>query len=410
MTVSPSLVDVLTYDHNHEVDPRDVGMTLEGVRAIWRHVEAIYRTGLHPALTFCLRRHGQVVMRRSVGYASGAPGLAAAGEEIRIARPDTPFCLFSTSKTMTAMVIHLLDERGLLHIDDPVVEYIPEFGKYGKDVMTIRHVLTHRAGIPSLAVGHASLDMLADWDAVIALLCEARPMTVPGRQLAYHAITGGFILGEIVRRVAGSDIRAFFAEAVGKPLGLEVMSYGLVRERWHEVAVNYLTGMPAPPPIGWVVQRALGMGLRRVIEVSNDPRWYSGIVPSANAFATADDVSRFFQLLMRGGELDGVRVFAPRTIRRVLNESSYLELDVVLGIPARYGLGVMLGGNFLSFYGPDTPKAFGHYGFTLIIGWADPQRDIAVGFLASGKCLIDTHLIRLFGLLREISTQCSKVH
>ena len=124
-----------------------------------------------------------------------------------LATPDTPFNTFSASKAVTAMVIHLLDEQRLLHIDDPVSEYIPEFGRHGKRSITIRHVLTHRAGIPNLPPDAMRLEMLDRPGEIVQLLCESRPTWHPGRRLAYHAISGGFLLGEIVKRVTGDDIR-----------------------------------------------------------------------------------------------------------------------------------------------------------------------------------------------------------
>src|SRR6185369_12500870 len=130
------------------------------------------------------------------------------------ATPETPFNVFSASKPLPAMIIHLLDQRHLLHLDDPVCEYIPEFAQHGKEGITIRHVLTHRAGIPIIPDAALDLEYLADIDNAEAmrLLCDARPLSRAGGRLAYHAVTGGFILGEIVRRVTGKNIRTVVDE------------------------------------------------------------------------------------------------------------------------------------------------------------------------------------------------------
>ena len=100
---------------------------------------------------------------------------------------------------------------------------------------------------------------------------------------------------------------------------------------------------------------------------------------------TANELSRFFELMRRGGELDGVRVLEPRTIRRALTEQSHLEIDFSLGFPTRFSYGLMLGAQLLSLYGPDTEHAFGHLGFTNIIGWADPERALSAALITSGK-------------------------
>jgi len=124
--------------------------------------------------------------------------------------------------------------------------------------------------------------------------------------------------------------------------------------------------------------------------------------------ATADEFSRFYQLLLDGGTLDGVRVFDPRTIRRATSEQSYLEMDFTLGLPFRYGMGFMLGAQWLSLYGPDTLHAYGHLGFTNVICWADPERDIAAALMTSGKPFIYPELYYLFELLRQIGLACPK--
>src|SRR5262249_39404269 len=151
----------------------------------------------------------------------------------------------SASKAVTAMLVHLLDERHLIHLDDHVCEYIPEFGVHNKEWITIRHVLTHRAGIPNLPPEGLDLDNLEDPDKILRILCSARPTSRAGRQLAYHAITGGFVLGEVVRRVTGKDIRTVLDEEIRRPLGFRWMNYGVRRREVKQVAVNYFTG---PPP------------------------------------------------------------------------------------------------------------------------------------------------------------------
>src|SRR5206468_2751488 len=125
------------------------------------------------------------------------------------------------------------------------------------------------------------------------------------------------------------------------------------------------------PPLSTILGRALGVEFRRAIAMANDPGFLTGIVPSANLVATANEMSRFYQLLLQGGELDGVRIFDPRTIRRATSEQSYLEFDFTLLLPFRYGMGFMLGGQWFSPYGPDTQYAFGHIGFTNVLTWAE---------------------------------------
>jgi len=385
-----------------EVDPRTVGVTRDSVAAIWRAAERLYQSGTHPAIQICVRRRGQVILHRAIGH-DDPPHAKKVAVTL-----ETPFNLFSASKAITAMIIHLLDQERLLHLDDPVCEYIPEFGVHKKQWITIRHVLSHRAGIPNLPPEAIDLDILDRPDEIVELLCEARPTWRAGRQLAYHAITGGFILGEVVRRVTGKSIRTVLDQRLCRPLGFRWMNYGVPLRDVRKVAVNYFTGPPAVPPLSTVLRRALGVGFREAATLSNDPRFLTAIVPAGNTMATANELSRFYQLLLDGGTLDGVPVFAPRTIRHAITEQSYFEVDFTLGLPLRYGLGFMLGGKWFSLYGPDTQYAFGHLGFTNIVSWADPERQVAAAILTSGKPLVYPALYHAFNITRQIGLACPK--
>jgi CubicO group peptidase (beta-lactamase class C family) len=368
-----------------DLDPR-------ALDAIWNATRALYRTRTQPAIALAIRRKGRLILERSIGHAR--PGL--------LASPRTPFCTFSVSKAITATLLHLLDERDLLRLDDPVCEYLPDFARRGKEWVTIRHILTHRAGIPSI-IGEGSLDALTTPDQVVAALCDSKPAFLPGRRLAYHAVTGGFILGAIVKRVTGQPIEDVLAETIARPLNMEFLGFGLAPEHFPVVAENRFTGHDIPFPFGRVIKKALGLPLAEAVAASNDPRWLGAVVPSGNIYATADDLTRFFEMLSQGGELDGVRILQPRTVRRLLVESAYLEPDLTLGLAVRYGQGVMLGAYPFSLFGPDTEHAFGHYGLVNIAAWADPDRETSVALLTSGKAVIANHLPAFVGLLRTIS-------
>jgi CubicO group peptidase (beta-lactamase class C family) len=231
---------------------------------------------------------------------------------------------------------------------------------------------------------------------------------VPGRRLAYHALTGGFVLGEVVRRTTGRDVRRVLREDILGPLGFTSFDYGVPVDRVGDVAVNAFTGLPVFPPQSWALERALGLGAREATELSNDPRFLTAIVPSGNIIGTANEASRFFQLLLEEGELDGVRVFERRTVRRAVREQSYLEIDSFLGMPVRYGMGFMLGAERFTPYGPHTPKAFGHLGFTNVIAWADPEREISVGLMTSGKPFVTPGQIAWLRVARTISRVCAR--
>jgi len=390
-----------------EVAPQEVGVEPAARDRIWQAARRLYQSGAHPALALCVRREGRVLLDRAIGHTRGNGPGDPPGAEVQLT-PDAPFCTLSASKAVTAMVIHLLDQQNALRLDDPVCEYIPEFAANGKQWITIRHVLIHRAGIQNLPAEVLQLPSLDDTEPVVRLISAQRPSGRAGRQLAYHAVTGGFVLGEVVRRITGKSIRTVLDESICRPLGFRWLGYGVAPDEVSQVVTNYLTGPPPLPPFSTLFRRALGVGYQEAITISNDPRFLTGIVPAGNIVATANEMSRFFELLRAGGILDGVRVFDERTVRRATLEHSYLELDLTLGIPFRYGMGFMLGADWFSPYGPYTRRAFGHIGFTNIICWADPERAVAAALLTSGKPFIHPELYYLFELLRQIGIACPK--
>lgn len=388
-----------------ETRARDVGLSARAVDRIWRQVETLYRTGLHPAIQICLRHRGAVVLDRAIGHAAGnGPADPPDAPKTRVDL-DTPFRLYSASKAVTAMVIHKLDDLGALHIDDRVADYVPAFRRGARAHITIAHVLCHRAGIPALPRAAMDLDMLERPDRIVELLAHVPLRLRPGRRLAYHAVTGGFVLGEVVRAATGQDIRSVLRKEVREPLGLRWLDYGVSPEDVPRVAHDSVTGLPLLPGLAHLLERALGAPVERVLELAHDPRFLAGILPAANGVSNARDLATFFECLRNEGELAGVRVFEPRTVRRATSEQSFWELDFTLGIPIRYGLGFMLGGRWLSLYGPDTPHAFGHLGFTNVIGWADPDRSLAGAIVTNGKPFLDVHVLRFYQLLMTIGRE-----
>jgi CubicO group peptidase (beta-lactamase class C family) len=187
------------------------------------------------------------------------------------------------------------------------------------------------------------------------------------------------------------------------------MNYGVRPEDVALVAPAYVTGPRLLPPISSIVTRALGQPLDNVIEVSNDPRFLTGIVPSANVVTNADELARFFEIFRCGGELDGVRVMETETLRRALTEQSRLEIDFSLLFPTRFSYGLMLGAQVVSLLGLDTQHAFGHLGLINIMGWADPERAISAALITSGKAILYPELPRFYGVMSTIASEVPKV-
>jgi CubicO group peptidase (beta-lactamase class C family) len=392
-----------------EEDADAAGMRPGGVERIWNAAIDLYRSGVHPAVQVCVRRRGVVVLDRAIGHARGnGPSEPGAADRI-LATPETPFLIYSGSKAITAFVIHMLHERGVLDIEQPVAAYIPEYGRHGKEKITIAHVLSHRAGVPSLPRAAMDLERTTDREFLLEHLVNAKPFAPPGRFLAYHAVSGGFILAEVVYRATGQDIRTVLERDILRPLGFRWNNFGVSREDVSRVALNYLTGPPSLPPLSLFLTRALGLGLEELVEASNDERFLTAVVPSANVVTSANELSRFYEIFRQGGRLDDVRVMRPETLRHALTQQSRLEVDLSLGFPTRFSYGLMLGARLLSLYGRDTQHAFGHLGFTNMLGWADPERALTCAVMTNGKPVLYPEIARFYLLIQSITDQAPKV-
>jgi CubicO group peptidase (beta-lactamase class C family) len=375
---------------------------------IWDLVEKLYRSGAHPAIQLCIRHNGRRVLHRGIGHASGnAPDDPPGSPKVPLTL-DTPINLFSSAKAVTAMVIHKLDEENVLRLDDRVCDYIPEFSGGGKHRITLRHVLAHRAGVPNLPAESLNIDILSDSEKVMEYLCEAKLATQPGRALAYHAVTGGYILAEVVIKAAGKDMRALMKEKISDPLGLHWLGCGVAPGQVDAVAKNALTGFPILPPMKQLLQRALGFSMPEVVRLSNHPLFLSSIIPAANVCTTADEICRFYDCLLRSGEWGGEQVFEPRTVRHATAEQSFWEFDLTFGVPVRYGLGFILGSSLYGMFGRNNPLAFGHLGLSNNLTWADPERGISVALLTTGKAIMGPHVIPLIQLINEINSVFDK--
>lgn len=403
----PRDLSTITTVSDREQDEAAAGLRPGGVGRIWKAAERLFRVGAYPALTLCVRREGTVVLDRALGWARGG-GPDERADRVA-ATPDTPFCTFSASKGVTATLVHLLAERGTLHLGDRVTDYLPEFAGGGRDAITIAQVLSHRAGIPQLPRGMMDLERLEDPERILEAIPKLRSVHRPGAAVAYHTVSGGFVLGEIVRRATGDDIRTVLAREILDPLGFRWTNYGVAREDVPLVGLSYPTGPKLLPPASTFATRALGLPWDELVALCNDPRFLTGIVPAGNVVSTAYELARFMDLLRCGGTLDGVPIMQPRTIRRALVETSYHEFDRTLAFPVRYSFGYMLGARALSVYGPDTDEAFGHLGFMNIAMWADPRRELAVGLITSGKPAVGPHLPHLWNLVRRIGAEAPKV-
>lgn len=331
--------------------------------------------GLHHGAQLAVYLDGELV----VDFAGGTTG--PDGEETT---SDRRHLVFSCTKPYVAVAIHQLVEEGELAYGDRLVEYWPEFADEGseKAEITVEHVLSHTAGIP---VGELDehTERWTDWEAVVEAMEEIEPMFTPGEQPAYHPTNYGWLTGELINRVTGTPVREVVAERVFEPLGMDQTSIG-VGEDGDPDEVATLAGFEEfdrcrDPGEG------LGIPAPGSARTFNDPAIRRAVIPAANGISTARDMARFYACLANGGTLDGVELLSEDTVEHATAIHAETDSDGTLGRPARYGLGVWIGGLSNDMFGTvSTDSAFGHAGLGSNFGWGDPDLNAGFAYVTNG--------------------------
>lgn len=341
---------------------------------------------MQPAIQVCVRHDGRVVLDRAIGHAWGNGPEDAPDADKVVVSTETPFCVYSAAKAITTTVAHMLIERGVFSLDDRVCDYLPGYTSHGKHRTTIRHVITHSAGIPFATGPKPDLKRMDDSEYARDMLGKMKPVYPPGRIHVYHGVTWGPLMREIISAATGRSIRDILDEEILAPLGFRWTNYGVAAHDVPLVAPSHVTGKPLPAPIAKAFKAAVGGTPQQIIPFSNTPHFLTGVIPSSNTVSTANELSRFAEILRRGGELDGVWVMSPDTLRAATKEARRLRPDLATGLaPMRWGTGYMLGSRRFGPFGRDAHGAFGHTGLTDIAVWADPERALSVAVVSSGK-------------------------
>jgi len=305
-------------------------------------------------------------------------------------QPDTLTNVWSTTKAMTSLAAHILIDRGELDPDAPVARYWPEFAAAGKTDIPVRWIMSHKSGLAGLTVP-LSLQDYYDWDKITGLLAAQAPLWEPGTASGYHAITFGFLVGEVIRRISGQSPGTFFAAEIAGPLGAD-FHIGLAESEFGRcselqgvrpseqeqtaIAQAYANAHPA------AVAALLNPSLTG--DEGNDGDWRRAELPAANGHGTAQSLVTVFSTLVDGSD----RLISEKTLRAAcVGQGRYT--DLVLGVPLEFGLGFGLSGAE-GHYGPN-PGAFGHDGFGGSAVGADPERGIAFAYVMNrmGMNLVD---------------------
>ncbi|AHY48148.1 Beta-lactamase class C and other penicillin binding protein (plasmid) [Rubrobacter radiotolerans] len=327
---------------------------------VQKAIEELVESGAERGLQVAVYRHGEQVVDAVAGVADPETG--------RPVTSDTPFFSYSIGKGVASTVVHVLAERDVLDYDTPISELWPEFGAHGKERATVRHALSQSAGVPGLPAG-LTVEDLCDWEKMCEIIAGSEPWWEPGEKIGYHAITWGYIIGEIIRRATGKPIPEVLQEEVGGPLGVanELFFAVPASEQGRLAQLEDAPGseemfgeLPEDSPI-------FKLGPDLTAEHAN-----RADVRSANILAggtvTARAVARMYAALL--GEVDGVRLISPERLREVSAVAMSGE-DQIFGFPTAWGLGYSIG-QFMS-NAQETQHVFGVGGVGGSHAYADKE-------------------------------------
>ena len=297
---------------------------------------------------------------------------------------DTLVNVFSTTKGMTALCAHMLVDRGQLDLDAPVAKYWPEFGQAGKSEIPVRYVLSHQAGLAG-ARRKLSAQDLYNWQTVTDALASQEPWWEPGSQHGYHALTYGYLVGELIQRITGLTPGTFVRREIAQPLGVD-FHIGVSEDLDSRIADL----IPPPPlPVGQAEPLAALAGKPESMQaaalanpavsaqLANTRDWRAAELPAANGHATARALAQVYGALAHDGILQGKQLLSQPALATAI-EQQCAGKDAVLKLDMSWALGFILSGT-TKLYGPN-PQAFGHSGYGGSFGCADIQAKLGIGY------------------------------
>ncbi len=379
--------------------PIDLGLDAQRLTRLTEAIDGDVARERYDGAVVLVARRGAVALHQAIGFADRAAK--------RPARRDDVFCLFSITKTLTAVTILGCVERGELALTTPVVEIIPEFGNRGKQHITVLQLLTHTSGIPT-ALPPIPPELMGNLDATVAAICEQVLEAQPGTVVSYSPLTAHALLAEIVRRLDGRArrFRDIVADEILRPLRMT--------DTWLGARAD-LTARRVPIVVR---DRSPGLFPADALESFNVLVTDEAEIPAAGAFATAADLARFAEALRDGGALDGARILAPATLRLATTNHtgrrpnllwSYArELRGWPEFPAFVGLTFWLRGEgvFPAPFGTlASPGTFGHLGAGSTMFWVDPERELVFVCLTTGA-IEETRSVERFQRLSDLVLAC----
>jgi CubicO group peptidase (beta-lactamase class C family) len=331
------------------------GFTHDRFASVRDAFEANLQNGTDLGASFAATLEGETVVDLWGGWADEA--------KTRPWAADTLVNVYSTTKTMTALTALLLADRGELDFDAPVARYWPQFAAAGKARVKVSQLMSHSSGLSGWAAP-VSVEDLYDWEKVTALLAAQEPWWEPGTRSGYHAITQGYLVGEVVRRITGRSLGAVFREEIAEPLGAD-FHIGLAPE--HDARVADLIPPPPSEPVAAQNELVRSMWTNPPINPldTRTRAWRAAEIPAAGGHGNARSIAEIHALLANGGVAKGKRLMSEAGCRKALEVQIEGE-DLIFGAPAKFGLGFGLPGPMVPLPNPNS-LFWGGYGGSLAV-------------------------------------------
>lgn len=329
--------------------------------------------GLHPGALLYVSRRGEPVAHLGIGESrAGSP-----------MDPDQMVIWFSMTKPSVAVAVAQLWERGALELDDPVVRHLPEFGAHGKHAVTLRHILTHTAGIRGADAVASTAPGDAHWDEIVAGICAVAPEAdwIPGARAGYHLTSGMTLLAEIVRRVDGRRFETYVRDEVFAPLGMDDCWVGMPADRVAEYGDR----------LGTMHSTATGTTIP--LDDLDSIELLTRCLPGGGGRGPVQQLGRFYEALLARGALDGSRVLLPQTVEALTARHRVGLYDETYHVPCDWGLGVAIDAFAMGRHA--SSRAFGHGGALSAISFADPEHALVAVVQVNGMCTNDDHYLRM---------------
>ena len=332
--------------------------------------EANFESGAEVGASFAATVEGSFVVDLWGGHKDAA--------RTRPWERDTIVNVWSTTKAMITACVHMLVDRKLLDLDAPVAKYWPEFAQAGKADVPVRYILSHKAGLPVIRE-RLPTEAFYDWERVVTAIAAQKPTWEPGTKHGYHAMTFGYLVGEIVRRITGKTIGAFFREEVAMPLGAD---FHIGLDEWDDKRVAemippVISSSEAANPESALSQMITSPRVRP--DVPNTRAWRAAEIPAANGHGNARSIARVMAALACWGQIGNVYLMRESTLRNAIEEQASGP-DLVLGIPMRWGLGYMLASEDTAWTAPN-PNTFGHAGWGGSVAVADMDAQVSWAYV-----------------------------